>query len=121
METIRFDYSFDRFRNFISQLSQDTTGKGGAVKSISNGEALISDPRFFNNWKLLSLMNLALVASAGVLLRAKILFPITWIDHKFLLHAHSHFAFSGWLGQILSVLMIQLISRSVSIDLKKVG
>jgi hypothetical protein len=123
MQTIRFDDSFGKFRNFItlpfSNASPNTEGK--TVDSISNLQASIKYSRFFYYWKLLSLFNLVLVASAGVLLRAKILFPIPWIDHKFLLHAHSHFAFSGWLGQILSVLMIQLISRSVSIDLKKLG
>ena len=75
---------------------------------------------FFSSWKLLSMVNILLVASAGVLLRAKILFPIPWLHHKFLLHAHSHFAFSGWLGQLLSVLIIQLLSRNLPIDFKKV-
>src|SRR6478735_5052379 len=122
MDTIRFDSRFGQFRNFLSILSQDNFRNTDltAVKSNSNVGTLKS-ARFFNSWKLLSLFNLVLVASAGVLLRAKILFPIPWIDHKFLLHAHSHFAFSGWLGQIISVLMIQIISRSVSIDYNKIG
>lgn len=58
-----------------------------------------------NSWLIISLINLAIVALSGVVLRAKILFPIPGIDFKHLLHAHSHFAFGGWITLCLLTLM----------------
>lgn len=74
---------------------------------------------FFRVWLRVSLFNFLLVATAGVLLRAKILYPLPLIDHKFLLHAHSHFAFSGWLTQVLAVCITERISRTADVNLKK--
>lgn len=58
-----------------------------------------------NRWLIISLVNLVIVAILGTVLRTKILFSIPWIDFKFLLHAHSHFAFGGWLTLCLFTLM----------------
>ncbi len=58
-----------------------------------------------NKWIAISLINLAIVALLGTVLRSKILFSIPWIDFKYLLHAHSHFAFGGWLTLCLFTLM----------------
>ena len=41
-------------------------------------------------------VNLAIVALLGVIMRYKILYPLPFVDQKKFLHAHSHFAFSGW-------------------------
>src|SRR6478735_7850090 len=90
------------------------------IALVNASTANENDKRFFSGWKLLSLCNLLLVATAGVFLRGKILFPLPWIDHKFLLHAHSHFAFSGWLGQILSIFIIESIHRTTLVNLKKI-
>ncbi len=57
-------------------------------------------------WVKLSLINLAVVASLGVLLRSTILFSLPFIDFKNLLSAHSHFAFGGWAGLALCTLLI---------------
>ena len=57
-------------------------------------------------WFLFSLANLAIVAFLGMVLRSKILFPLPWIDFKNLLHAHSHFAFGGWITLCLLTLMV---------------
>ena len=54
---------------------------------------------------MIALVNLTIVALLGVLLRVKILFPIPGIDFKHLLHAHSHFAFGGWITLCLMSLM----------------
>ncbi|MCG7859310.1 hypothetical protein MD537_20200, partial [Flavihumibacter sediminis] len=54
-----------------------------------------------NKWIRLALFNLLLVALAGLVLRLKILLPLPWIHHKHLLHAHSHFAFAGWISLFL--------------------
>lgn len=56
------------------------------------------DKRF---WLGLSFVNLALVALMGFLLRNKILFPLPFVNYKNLLNAHSHLAFSGWVGLAL--------------------
>lgn len=52
-------------------------------------------------WCRLAFFNFFLVSAAGVLLRLKILFSIPWLNFKFLLHAHSHFAFAGWVSLFL--------------------
>lgn len=57
-------------------------------------------------WITASLINLAIVALLGVTLRSKILFPIESLDFKFVLHAHSHYAFGGWVTLALLSLMV---------------
>lgn len=64
---------------------------------------------FFNKWIKISLVNFLVVALAGVLLRYKINFPLPLVNYKFLLHAHSHFAFAGWVTQILMALIVQYL------------
>src|SRR3569833_246633 len=58
-----------------------------------------------NTWLKISLANLVIVALLGTIMRAKILFSLPWIDFKNLLHAHSHFAFGGWITLCLFTLM----------------
>jgi hypothetical protein len=65
------------------------------------------------------IINLIIVATIGVLMRYKIGFEFPYFDQKHLLHAHSHFAFSGWVSHILFTLMVlflkdQTISKPVS-------
>lgn len=57
-------------------------------------------------WITIALVNLCIVASLGVTLRSKILFPLKGIEFKSVLHAHSHFAFGGWITLALLTLMI---------------
>jgi hypothetical protein len=52
-------------------------------------------------WTFITLFSLFIVACLGLLMRFKILFPLPWINQRFILHAHSHFAFSGWISQAL--------------------
>ena len=61
-------------------------------------------------WLQVSLFNLLLIATIGVTLRYKIAFSLPFIDQKYLLHAHSHFAFSGWITMALMVLMVAYLS-----------
>lgn len=49
----------------------------------------------------LAFVNLMVLAFLGVVLRYKIAFSLPFIQQKHLLHAHSHFAFSGWVGQMI--------------------
>lgn len=64
----------------------------------------------FYKWARLGLINLVVVAFLGVLLRYKIAFSFPIVDQKHLLHGHSHFAFSGWISQILMTYMVWIIS-----------
>lgn len=52
-------------------------------------------------WFGWGIFNLAIVALYGVVMRYKIAFDFPFLDQKNLLHAHSHFAFSGWVSQVL--------------------
>lgn len=54
-----------------------------------------------NAWVAICLFNLMMVACLGLLMRLNILFTLTWLNQVFTLHAHSHFAFSGWISQAL--------------------
>lgn len=47
------------------------------------------------------LVSLALVALYGATMRYKILYNLPFFQQKHLLHAHSHFAFAGWITHIL--------------------
>ncbi len=57
-------------------------------------------------WAKICIINLLVVALFGVLMRYKIAFEFPFFDQKNLQHAHSHFAFSGWISQLLMVLMV---------------
>jgi hypothetical protein len=62
-------------------------------------------------WLQISLFNLMLVASIGVILRYKIAFSLPFIDQKYLLNGHSHFAFAGWITQALMALLVACLSE----------
>ncbi len=64
-----------------------------------------------NRWLKISLFNLLVVAFIGVILRYKIAFPLPFVNQKYLLHAHSHFAFSGWISQALMTLLVAYLHR----------
>ena len=62
-------------------------------------------------WLKVSLFNLMLVACIGVVLRYKIAYSLPFVDQKFLLEGHSHFAFAGWVTQALMALMVGVLSE----------
>lgn len=62
----------------------------------------------------ISLLNLLIVALLGVLMRYKIGFEFNYFDQKNLQHAHSHFAFTGWISQTIMILMVMLISKELT-------
>lgn len=57
-------------------------------------------------WLHFSLVNLAIVAGIGTLMRYKIGFEFPYLDQKYLQHSHSHFAFNAWLSHTIYVLML---------------
>jgi hypothetical protein len=64
-------------------------------------------------WLKLSLINLLIVASLGVLMRYKIGFDFPYFSQKNIQHAHSHFAFAGWITHALYVLMIHFVLKKL--------
>jgi len=65
-------------------------------------------------WLHISIFNLGIVALLGVLMRYKIGFEFPYFDQKHIQHAHSHFAFSGWIAHTLFVLMILFLDQQKS-------
>ena len=71
-------------------------------------------------WLKIALFNLFIVATIGVILRYKILYPLPFVDQKHLLHGHSHFAFAGWITQaIMTLLVFYLYKQAGAIVYKK--
>lgn len=68
----------------------------------------------FRKWAVILLFNLVLLAVSGTLLRYKIAFSLPAIDQQAMLHAHSHFAFSGWLSQAFMFMMLLAVFRKTT-------
>lgn len=71
-------------------------------------------------WLKISLINLLIVTILGCLMRYKIGFTFPYFSQKNILHAHSHFAFLGWVAQSLYILLIHYLQeKGVNIDVKR--
>ncbi len=57
-------------------------------------------------WYVVALFNLFILTLLGLLLRYKINFPLPFLKQENLLHAHSHFAFYGWVGFLLQLVLL---------------
>jgi len=66
-------------------------------------------------WAVLSLLNFVLVSLAGVLLRYKISFSLPLLNYKYLLNAHSHFAFAGWVSMAIFTAFVYMLSEEYDI------
>lgn len=66
------------------------------------------------NWIKVALFNFLVVSFYGMLMRYKIGFEFPFFNQKNLQHAHSHFAFSGWVSLLLMVLMLRVIEKNLS-------
>jgi hypothetical protein len=73
----------------------------------------------FRRWAYYSLLNFWILSAVGVLLRYKIILPLPAVHQKNLLHAHSHFAFSGWVGMAIFTGMVWVIAQYRSVDIRK--
>ncbi|TWI78395.1 hypothetical protein IQ13_4080 [Lacibacter cauensis] len=67
---------------------------------------------FYSKWARFALFNFVLLATLGVLLRYKIVFRLPFVEQKHLLHAHSHFAFAGWVSLALYIAIIYVLQPS---------
>ncbi len=65
-----------------------------------------SENNIGQKWIRIALINLCIVAFLGVIMRYKIAWSLPFIEQENILHAHYHFAFSGWITQALMTLMI---------------
>lgn len=70
----------------------------------------------FSKWIKISFLNLLIVALCGVILRYKIVFSLPIIEQKHLLHAHSHFAFTGWITQTIFTFLVFFLQKKNNID-----
>lgn len=59
----------------------------------------------------LAVANFIILTFFGLLLRIMQLYPLPGVNYQFLLHAHSHFAFSGWMFFSIAILITHLVSR----------
>ena len=84
--------------------------------SCSNPSTFIKISMHKINWISISLINLSIVSILGVLMRYKICYSLTFLDQKFLLHAHSYFAFSGWVSQSLMVAIFSVMKKDILPD-----
>lgn len=64
-----------------------------------------------HRWYQIGLFNLILVALFGLLMRIKLAFDFPFFEQRFLLHAHSHFAFSGWISHLLYLCLPALLAK----------
>jgi hypothetical protein len=63
------------------------------------------------NFVSICFFNLLLVAILGLIMRYKIGFEFPVFDQRNLQHAHSHFAFAGWVSLLLMALMVKTITK----------
>lgn len=67
--------------------------------------------RYEIQWFRKALVSLSLVAFFGVLMRYKMAFSLPFLDQKHMQEAHSHFAFYGWITQMLYLLIYQYLLK----------
>jgi hypothetical protein len=64
--------------------------------------------------------SLLIVSLLGMLMRYKIGFDFPFFSQKYIQHAHSHFAFAGWIGHMLLVFMVYFLTENrAGVSLKK--
>jgi hypothetical protein len=81
---------------------------------------LVSENNFsIQKWIRIAFINLFIVALLGVIMRYKIAYYLPFIDQNNFLQAHSHFAFSGWVTQLLMILMWAFLYNFLPADLLK--
>ncbi|MBX3254551.1 MAG: hypothetical protein KF862_10460 [Chitinophagaceae bacterium] len=74
---------------------------------------------YIRKWFRWALISLAIVALYGTMMRYKIAFDFPFFDQRNLLHAHSHFAFSGWISHVLYAGLALLLFPFISARKRK--
>lgn len=69
------------------------------------------EEKYWVGWFRRGFLALFLVAFMGVLMRYKIAFSFPLLDQKHMQEAHSHFAFYGWITQLLYVLFYRYLTK----------
>ncbi len=62
-------------------------------------------------WIRFTLANLVIVAVLGAVMRYKIGFEFPFFNQKFIQHAHSHFAFAGWVTHAVFVYLLWFMNK----------
>ncbi len=68
----------------------------------------------FKFWIHFALFNLLIVSLLGLIMRYKIGFEFPYFNQKNLQHAHSHFAFGGWISMMIMMLMLESVRHKLS-------
>lgn len=68
-----------------------------------------------NKWIIISFISLFIVAVLGVIMRYKIAFYFPYLAQKNIQHAHSHFAFAGWIAQTLFFFLTNLLGSKINL------
>ncbi|MES2108858.1 MAG: hypothetical protein V4577_08935, partial [Bacteroidota bacterium] len=63
------------------------------------------------NYPRWAIINFIVLSIFGVLLRYMQLYDVPKLDYQFILHAHSHFAFSGWMFFSIAFLIKSLCNE----------
>ena len=67
-------------------------------------------------WFRIAIFNIIVVALYGSLMRYKIAFDFPFFNQKNLLHAHSHFAFGGWVSHLIYTGLAWLAAKHLSAE-----
>jgi hypothetical protein len=70
----------------------------------------------FKFWIRVAIINLLIVAFLGVIMRYKIGFSFPYLNQKNLQHAHSHFAFGGWISMMIMVMMLYSVKEKLALS-----
>lgn len=88
---------------------------------MKNSNQLFTGSLSFSAKKLVPilLLNFAIVALLGCLMRLKLNNNLNLFDFKHIQHSHSHFAFSGWVSQSLMLIYLIIIERKTGLKINK--
>ncbi|MGB1318838.1 MAG: hypothetical protein ACPG5W_11550, partial [Flavobacteriales bacterium] len=57
-------------------------------------------------WIIVAFANFAIAALMGLLLRSSALIDLSWLNFRYMTHAHSHAAMMGWLYTVIFALFM---------------
>ncbi|MCC6448535.1 MAG: hypothetical protein IT215_07605, partial [Chitinophagaceae bacterium] len=76
--------------------------------------------KYIKYWIQFGFINIAFVAFWGTMMRYNMLHELPFFQQQNLLHAHSHFAFGGWVSHFLYVELSGLILKYIEYDKIKI-